>query len=191
MKRTMKENENKGAAIIIVLCVLCIFMALSLSMIFMSFQVLNNAQKSSTKEQSKISAVTFNDTLKQEIISEKGILGYDTGKTPENVRQYIYQQISENKWPYYNTAEPGHGKYDDTMRDLTISIPETKTPNMGTVKAKMYWESSEDESDMSNVILVTSVTATFRKQSYTVKTQYELQKDSADNWKWTVTWDAD
>lgn len=187
MKRTTLKNENKGAAMLMVLCVLCIFLTLGLSMIFMSFQVLSNAQQVTTKEQAKITAVTFNKSLQKEITDDSGTASFETGKPPANIREYVYDQIENKGWKYYNSEESGHEK-TETFRTLHVNIaPTNYTKNTGTVETTMYWESEKD-SDFNDANLVTIVKGTFRNQSYSVKTQYEVQKKSEKNWIWTVTW---
>lgn len=180
----MKEKQKKqdGSALIMVVCLLCVFAAFSLSMTVMAYQTLSQSQQSATKEQCRISAITYSQVLEQEITSEKAT----------EMKTYLYNEIHGNTWPYYSQGKSGHEK-EDAYRHLTTHLDSLATTKFGDMSSVMYWEM---DGDYGEIVLVMIVTSEQHNQKYSVTTRYELKKPedagdeewNLDTWKWVVTW---
>lgn len=181
MKRFNKRNE--GSALIFVMCILCVFMAVALIMIMVSYQVLTNAQQSAVKDQCRISAVSFNKILQNEITDAKG-----QGTTDDNIRYFLYDQIKNDKWVYYNDKEDGHGE-KEAFRTLDIGMIQSAKDTLGEIQVTIYWESEKD-APLDQTVLVTRVSSSSRKQEYHITTRYSLKisKVEPEKWTWAEQW---
>ena len=65
MKKKGIIKNQEGSALIPVLCILCILAAFVLAMVFSSYQVLTRAQRAATKEQCRMSSVTFGEQFQK------------------------------------------------------------------------------------------------------------------------------
>lgn len=182
LEQKLKQKKQDGSALIIVVCLLCIFAALSLSMTVMAYQTLSQSQQSATKEQCRIAAITFSQILEQDITSDE----------TNEIKTYLYNEIHGNTWPYYSQGKTGHEK-EDAYRSLTTHLDSSATSKFGDMSSDMYWEM---DGDYGEIVLVMIVTSEQHNQKYSVTTRYELKKpDDAgdeewdlDTWKWVVTW---
>lgn len=181
MKRFKKRNE--GSALIFVMCILCVFMAAALIMILVSYQVLTNAQQSAIKDQCRISAVSFNKILEKEITAPEG-----QGTADDNIRYFLYDQIKNNKWVYYNDKEEGHGE-KDAFRVLDMEMIQSAKDTLGDIKVTVYWESEKD-APLDQAVLVTKVSSISRKQEYHITTRYSLKINTTgpEQWNWAAKW---
>ncbi|MBS7009303.1 hypothetical protein [Anaerostipes sp.] len=181
MEKLKKRNE--GSALIFVMCILCVFMAVALIMILVSYQVLTNAQQSAVKDQCRISAVSFNKILEKEITSPEG-----QGTSDDNIRYFLYDQIKNDKWVYYNEKEEGHGE-KEAFRTLDIDMIQSAKDTLGEIQVTMYWESEKD-APADQTVLVTKVSSSSRKQEYHITTRYSLKisTDDPEQWTWAVKW---
>ncbi|MEG1505003.1 MAG: hypothetical protein RR369_01515 [Lachnospiraceae bacterium] len=195
MRRQTNRHHQEGSALIPVLCILCAFMTFVLAMILTSYQVLNRAQRSATKEQCRLSAITFSQELEKVLEEDHP----EDEQKLNGLQTYIWEQVTTN-WPYYNAEEEGHKDKKTVSRPLELKIIPDITPQSGQLKATMYWEfdnASAEKAMFQNAVLVVKVTSTLRNQSYTVTTQYELQKPPNEEkidktkpvyWKWAHSW---
>ena len=181
MERLRKRNE--GRALIFVMCILCVFMAAALIMILVSYQVLTNAQQSAVKDQCRISAVSFNKLLEKEITAPEG-----QGIRDDNIRYFLYDQIKNDKWVYYNEKEEGHGE-NEAFRTLDIEMIQSAKDTLGDIKVTVYWESQKDD-PLDKAVLVTKVSAGSRKQEYHITTRYSLKVNTGEpeQWIWATNW---
>lgn len=177
------KKRNGGSALIFVMCILCIFMAIALIMVLVSYQVLTNAQQSAVKDQCRISAVSFNRILEKEITDSKG-----QGTEADNIRYFLYDQIKNNKWVYYNDKEEGHGE-KEAYRILDTEMIQSAKDTLGEIQVTMYWESEKD-APLDQAVLVTKVSAVSRKQEYHITTRYSLKISTSEpeQWNWAARW---
>lgn len=196
MKKKDIIKNQEGSALIPVLCILCILAAFVLAMVFSSYQVLTQAQRAATKEQCRMSAVTFSEQFQkmlEEDISEDDTVLNETQK-------YLHNKLFvENSWKYYNKDEENHSDKKDVTLNFNAELPGTGRANVGDMSIKMYWEWNEDDSNSDQyqtIVLVVKVKSSLRGQQYTSTTQYELRKPDTDtidwadtsNWKWAHSW---
>lgn len=178
-----KRKREEGSALIFVMCILCVFMAAALIMILVSYQVLTNAQQSSVKDQCRISAVSFHKVLEKEITDPKG-----QGETDDNIRYFLYKQIKDGTWAYYNDQEDGHGE-KEAFYTLDVGMIQSAKDTLGDIQVTMYWE-SEKNAPLDQAVLVTKISCSSRKQEYHITSRYSLKisTDGAERWTWAVKW---
>ncbi|MEF9940704.1 MAG: hypothetical protein RSA90_01755 [Lachnospiraceae bacterium] len=177
-QRTSKsiKDRQEGSALIMVLCALCIFVVLALTMILTSFHILRNAQQSATKEQCRITAITFSKALEKDITQTK---------TETGLRSYLHKQFVADTWPGYDKKESGHGK-SESHRLLKIEMGDEWSKKGGTLSATVFWEQKGTELLYDNRLVSVVVKASLRGEEFSVTTQYRLQPDSvgSGNWVW-------
>lgn len=196
MKKNQAIKNQEGSALIPVMCILFILAAFVLSMVFASYQVLTQAQRAATKEQCRLSAITFSEQFRDKLEED------DTEDDAElnELQQYLYDKIFANhEWGYYNKDEDGHSEKKDVTRTFSTSLSDNTRAAVGDTVVKMYWEWNEDDSNhkqYQTIVLVVKVTSKLRGQQYTSTTQYELRKPGTENvdwndttnWKWAHSW---
>ncbi|PWJ73793.1 UNVERIFIED_CONTAM: hypothetical protein C7383_111129 [Murimonas intestini] len=203
LKNCCRKDRNKGAAMIVVLCIMAVLMALSLAVLLSASVVMGNAQKAATREQCRLTAITFSEALEEKLTED-----YDdpTFKVEnEGIRTYLREAISSKQWLYYNEAEAGHNSKKAVTRSFTVeNLPSDSA--YGDIAVDMYWESDgtvaidDEELRYSNSILVVVVTCSYKGQTQKVKSQYALKcqyEESVDknegetapvSWKWQRMW---
>lgn len=198
MKKKQIMKNQDGSALIPVLCVLCILAAFVLTMVFASYQVLTQAQRAATKEQCRLSAITFSEQFQKQLEEDDT----DDENKLNGLQQDLHDKITGGSWQYYNKDEDGHSTKADVTRTFDADMKDTNSKSelsAGHTTVKMYWESSkaiQDNNQYGDIVLVVKVTTKLRGQQYTVTTQYELRKpgtESVDwtdigNWKWAHSW---
>ena len=157
LKNCCRKDRNKGAAMIVVLCIMAVLMALSLAVLLSASVVMGNAQKAATREQCRLTAITFSEALEEKLTED-----YDdpTFKV-------------ENE-------EAGHNSKKAVTRSFTVeNLPSDSA--YGDIAVDMYWESDgtvaidDEELRYSNSILVVVVTCSYKGQTQKVKSQYALK----------------
>lgn len=196
-KKRIIKNEN-GSALIPVLCILFILAAFVLTMIFAAHQVLTMAQRSATKEQCRLTAITLSEQIGSQLEAEDGS---DSTKL-NGFQQYLYDKIfADDEWKYYNEEEEAHSDKEKAVRSFELNMTEDGSTFVGDSTMKIYWESNQEDQDAlryENIVLVVKITSSLRGQKYTVTTQYELKKpgtetvdwSSTENWKWAHSWNG-
>ena len=174
------KNNNKGAAMIAVLCIMAVFVTLCLSMLLTSSVLMNNAFSRKYEEQCRVSAVTVSKELEYDLCTDSETTGF---------YEYIDSHIitsGSSSWPYINTDELGHGDRPNAYKEFTING--TDTAKTGDVKVKLYWEWERDGA-LTDIVLHVDVTASQNNQQHTVKTTYNLTIDSVneDKWVWDIS----
>lgn len=196
MKKNQVIKNQEGSALIPVMCILFILAAFVLSMVFASYQVLTQAQRAATKEQCRLSAITFSGQFQEKLEEDDTV---DEAKLNE-LQQHLYDKIFLNKeWKYYNKDEEGHSDKNAVTYTFSASLSNDSRAAVGDTVVKMYWEWNKEDSDSSRyqtIVLVVKATSKLRGQQYTSTTQYELRKPGTENvdwndtmnWKWAHSW---
>lgn len=168
----MKKNK-KGDAMIMVICIMAIFLALSLAAIFSASSLMSGVMKSKNREQCRLSAVTFSKMLKEEFEWKTDY--EDT--TKNKLRNYIREEIESGTWAYYNENEPGHRNKDylefsvdsDTIKDLAADA--------GEIRMKVYWTSdaaSAMTGDYREATVEVEVNCGLKGQKQIIHTSYSI-----------------
>lgn len=179
-----RKNNQTGSALVGVLCVMCIFTALALSMLFAAYQVLHHSQQIMTKEQCHVLAETFSKELDKEIVMLND---------SEGIRKYIKDAMTQgsgNTWSGYDKREEeeknGPAKSEVTKHIEAEMGEETETKT-GTLDIGMYWKKANGTAPYENRILVVEVTARLRGEQYQIVNEYRLQSGSSAEgrtWIW-------
>lgn len=178
MKMRKHKPNNDGSALIPVLCMICVFMALILSLILTSYQVLSHAQKAATKEQCRIGALSFSEALKKELAAP----GNGT------IAEGIAGQIASKTWEYYNESE---GKDKKVKKQLSVNLNETEMRQYGTFEVEAYWKGdllAVQTGNYSNIELVITTTCKLRKQSFSVTATYKPSLGAGGSFADISTW---
>lgn len=101
MKKKQIMKNQDGSALIPVLCVLCILAAFILTMVFASYQVLTQAQRAATKEQCRLSAITFSEQFQKQLEEDD----VDDDNKLNGLQQDLHDKITDGSWQYYNKDE--------------------------------------------------------------------------------------
>lgn len=178
LHRKIKESRT-GSALVGVLCVMCIFSAIALSMLFASYQILHHSQQIMTKEQCHVLADTFSKEISSEITSAKD----DTN----GLRAYIKAAMEEEAWTYFDEEEPGHAK-KDVIKQIETQMNNTRLEKKtGTLEIGLYWKKIGDSEEYENRVLVAEITAKLRGEQYQITNEYRLKPGSTSGegkWIW-------
>lgn len=177
----MKKNE-KGDAMITVICIMAVFLALSLAAIFSASSLMSGALKSKAREQCRLGAVTFSELLEKELTWKSD---YEDQKDPERqvygLRNYLREQM-EGDWRYYNENEAGRKDLDKAKKYFTVdtgSVP-GMDENVGEIKVAIYWTAEasafETYKDYSKAEVAVEVTCEMKekKQKQIIRTWYRI-----------------
>lgn len=171
------RRKDQGYTMIIVMCLMFLFMALALSMLFSSAALLARAERAAAQKQCRASAMSFAEWMDKELQKEPS---YDSG-TPNNLCANIKEKFADESWPAY-TGEPGHEAgvavltYTLNSGSGTNAFPEKE---FGKVEVKMYWETEDGGTDPKDpqTDLVATVKVTLRGEQFSVTTRYAKELD--------------
>lgn len=194
-----ERNNQKGIAMIIVVCIMAVMMALSLALLAASALLIGNAQSASDKEQARIFTLSVNReleealTISEEEASEKGGTG---------LWSWVNEKLKNDQWPEYG-GDWDQGEQDGSILYLTMdhaeAIGEGKV--IKSCEIVMYWESLGEnqllkklpqggyetvtEEDLELTIRVTCATG---KNKYTLSSVFGCRKTQDDeDYYWYVS----
>ena len=89
MKRKLRQlkQDQSGAAMIAVLCILAVFLALALALLLAASTLMRTAGREISGSRVKIEAITFSDRVEEELTEEDG-----------NLYHYIQEQLRTGVW---------------------------------------------------------------------------------------------
>lgn len=186
----MTEKKDQGYTMIVVICLMFLFMALALAMLFSSAQVLARAERAAAQKQSRVSAVSFAGWMDVEL----GNVPDYTAGDPKNLCACIEKRFQEKSWPAYtgdlgNEAEVAILTFTPKSGTGTSGFPK----ELGDLEVKMYWETEEGGTDPEDpqADLVVTVKAVVQGEQFSVTTRYAKQlvpgADGAEA-AWNGTW---
>lgn len=159
-------REQRGAAMILVLCVLAVFLALALSLLLASSTLVSTTGAEMNSSRNKIAAVAFSDGFEADMADETSELN-----------QYIREQIDSGAWQPGAGAEKSFEGSGDTEGEAAVSV-------------SMYWERPEGlpSIDLNGAKLYTEITRTRGRSSYRLKSEFELSCSGGgpegEIWRW-------
>lgn len=161
----MAKKKDQGYTMIIVMCLMFLFMALALSMLFSSALLLARAERAAAQKQSRVSAISFTEWMDKEL---------------ENGGQLCYRiedRMIANSWPSY-TGGFGHEADVAVLKFKPDTGDTSELKDLGELEVSMYWErwdgtAAATEKDDREVDLVVTVKAVVRDEQYSVTTRYE------------------
>ncbi|MEF9840476.1 MAG: hypothetical protein RR791_05925 [Lachnospiraceae bacterium] len=168
------RRKESGYAMIVVLCLLALFMALGLSVLFASSLSVSRANLSYTREQCRISAISLSKQVEDEL--------KDPGTA---ITQYIWREIETNNWQAYNEESQND---EIAKRTYHMTMDSELLAKTGDMTMKMYWQVADEiEKVNQNYTLVVCITSKKGEEQYSVTTEYATDKKDADG-KWTGGW---
>lgn len=172
----MKQDEKKrGAAMVIVLCVLAVFLALSAAILLSGSVALNTARTNLVFERAKVQAVSLGDVFVEEM--QRPLNGEGS-----YLAHYVRDSIMSGDWPNYNEAEDSP---DDAVRVFTMDEDDSKKHQ---IKIEMYWTGNgrpdEDKMDPQKIELTIDVVSTLNGSEFRVRNQFKLATVAKNTWTW-------
>ena len=168
-----KSERNRGAAMVIVLCVMMVFLALSVTVVLAGSVTLNTARNNIIFERGKIQAASLSDLIVADMARE-------LIKGDSSLPQYVRNQIMETGWmPYDEEADNREEAVRVFNMDDDIGEEEEK---LHQIRIEMYWMGDgvpdEDVPDAigseKNVHLFIDVVSTLNGMEYRVSSEFEL-----------------
>lgn len=184
----MTEKKDQGYTMIIVMCLMFLFMALALSMLFSSALLLSRAERAGMQKQSRASAVSFTEWMDKELANGSAASGLCN-----KIQERIYNTDSGKRWPSYNPDLIGH---EAAVAVLKFEPDTTSAPDMeklGDLEVSMYWETEDgraySNNDMEdNVYLVVTVKAVVKDEQYSITTRYIKHIADSGEGPWDGKW---
>lgn len=204
----MKRNQ-KGSAMIVVVCILVLTMALSLALLLTASVLITNAARSNNKEQCRINAVTVSDLLIQKIekieySEETGYAGdimpsFNASNADSSLEGKL-KTIWTSSWKYYSEDMGVLESLDGKERRFTYKLKED-CGLPGSTEVELYYVSEsgldlddydgkhgEAVSDFLDIILYVKVTSTVGEETASIinsfKTSVENTGDEWERWGW-------
>lgn len=186
------NKKNAGVTTIVVVCVMTIIMALSLSLFLTASVLMKTSAKTAASEQCRILAVTFSEQIRQQLTDEENIFRNSMTENEaraEDVRNvslwhYIRQEIANGFWPYYE--EPGSILHNSENAIRTFRMdPVGIASEIADTELSIYWVHGPDENIPEQLVIKTRVTV--KEQACTITDIYRLRSsggDGYDSWKW-------
>lgn len=194
MKGADVKHDNKGGAMIVVMCVICVFMFISFALLLATSVLVSTTQQASLDDRCRISAVTFSDAVRRELTAEYVTEGVENTE----LRSYLRTNIGgmggipgTGAWTYYEDGNPDHTKAA-AYRTLIFELGE-KENDAGKISGEMYWEY---DSGSGGVLLCMTVTCEYLGRTQKITTQFELlrsevqtgNKETYEKWIWKEVW---
>lgn len=184
----MTKKNDRGYTMIIVMCLMFLFMALALSMLFSSAQTLARSQREAARKQSRASAVSFAEWIDAELKKAPHNKADGTG-TPDNLSGWTKKRLADDRsWPAYTGGLEGEAEVAVlTYRPYITGTSELKEAELGQLEVKMYWETEDGgtDPDAPDVNLVVTVKAVVQGEQFSVTTRYAKNLDDHDVWDGT------
>ncbi|MBU3876110.1 hypothetical protein HGO97_009830 [Faecalicatena sp. AGMB00832] len=165
--------NNRGSALVYVLCVMAVIVVLCLSLLLLSFSMYKSSLGYKNQEQCQLLAVSLSEEIREELENDGNswyitfdgsmidkrtpIYSYDsknkkpgTKQAPELV-DFIMRNMWTNGWPYYDEEEEGdrnHSKKAATRElqlDTGAIADESFRKLAGDITVEMYWGSTSEK----------------------------------------------
>ncbi len=185
----MSGNEkNRGAAMVIVLCVMVVFLALSATVILSGSVALTTARNNAIFERSKAQVVSLSELFARDMEKQDF-------KDEKSLQHYVRDEIVGNRWPAYDEAS---GNKADAVRRFTMDASEDEKHQ---IEIEMYWTWNgavgdlvkEEELKDKDVYLYVEVISTLNDSEYRVKREFDLDvnenTDAATKSTYPYIWD--
>lgn len=177
----MTKKNDRGYTMIIVMCLMFLFMALALSMLFSSAQTLARAEREAARKQSRATAVSFAEWMDAKLKEGPGT----DGSKPNNLTGWIQTRLLAGSWPPYTGELEGEAEVAVlTYRPKTGGTSGWNEAELGQLEVKMYWEAEDGGTDpeAEDVNLVVTVKDVVRGEQFSVTTRYAKNWDDSSGW---------
>lgn len=181
--RSRIKQDTRGAAMVIVMCVLAVFLALSSSLLLSASVAVNTARNNVTLERCKIQAVTLSDLFVRELENGSSGLSDNTVAAKDyHLVEYVQREIMGG-WPA-RTEEPDNSS--TAVRRFTM---DTAT-ELYQMEIAMYWTSQDgnkpsyteaaDTVQLNDTRLFLSIKSTMNNGNFQVDTELKLNQIMPD-----------
>ena len=186
------NKKNAGVTTIVVVCVMAIIMALSLSLFLTASVLMRTSAGTAASEQCRILAVTFSRQIEEQLTSGENIYEdrlTENASRAENIHSvslwhYVRQEISEGAWPYYEENGSTLHNSENAIRTFEMD-PSGVASEIAAYEISMYWTHGKDEKLPEFLVIKTKVTV--KEQSCTVTDRYRLHtsgQNGYESWMW-------
>ncbi len=152
--RQLKQDQS-GAAMVAVLCILAVFLALALALLLAASALMRTAGREISASRVKIEAITFSDRVEEELAEETGSL-----------YQFVQEQLRTGVWlPGEAAAKEFTGNSGCELSLILYWERRDGLPSLGFDGAKLY----------------VTVTCTRDEESYRLTSEFELTEEE---WQW-------
>lgn len=150
MKRTEK---NRGAAMIIVLCVMVVFLALSTTIILAGSVAMNTARNNVVYERGKVQASSLSELFVGDLV------GRDITDESSSLMRYVRNGIVSDdgsigtSWPAYDVKKERDEQAEGAVRTFTMDTGTEgeEGAELHQISIEMYWTQNNDKIDWDTV----------------------------------------
>ncbi len=190
-----KAERNRGDAMVIVLCVMAVFLALSATILFSGSVALNTARNNLTFERGKVQAVSLADVIAEDMqlpLNGKG------SYLAHYVRDAIMGDVSGvTRLERYDEAKSvAENLHDKCIRQFTLDeAGASESGGQHQIRIELYWtgDGKPDENnpkddgsvDTQNIHLFIDVVSTINGSEYRVRNEFTLRSI-----QWNGTWNT-
>lgn len=177
------KREKNGDAMVVVLCILMVLLALSVTLLSSISTQVGMARKNASSERCRALAISLSDTICEEIVSEDAPIG--------GMKEYIQKEITSGEWDFFD--EGTHASPEEVIKkfDAIDSLGNELGEDImegHDVLMSMYWigDSSatyENIEDYDGIELVIISTTEKNSEMFKVETTYSLNALDGP-WKW-------
>lgn len=195
-----RSEKNRGAAMVIVLCVMVVFLALSTTILLAGSVTLNNARNSIYFEYGKAQAVSLSELfardMQQKLSDAPGtVSGGAAGVENQSLVRYVRDEIVKKGWKPYDEEAGNEG---EAIKRFTLDTGVgTEDESKHEIRIAMYWtwEGDIDETNIKDnegdladqgVSLFIDVYSVLNDAEYHVKREFHLDSmnDNTDAASW-------
>lgn len=186
------KKKNAGVTTIVVVCVIAIIMALSLSLFLTASVLMRSSANTVAAEQCRILAVTLSRQLETQLTDPENVFEdrlSENAARAEDVHSislwhYVREEITDGAWPYYE--EDGSSLHNSENAIRTFSMdPSGVASEIASYDISMYWTCGKNEKIPKDLVIKTGVTV--KGQSCTITDCYRLRvsnENGYESWKW-------
>ena len=185
-------RKNEGVTTIVVICVMAIVMALSLSLFLTASVLMKNSAGTAAQEQCRILAVSLSEEIEKQLTSEKNHyedqLSEDMNRA-ENVRQtslwhYVRDEIRSGSWPYYEENGDQIHSRENAFRVFNMENTGIAGEIADTVLT-LYWTTGGENTAPEKLTVLTRVTV--KEKTCVITDVYRLNSSGGngyESWRW-------
>ena len=197
-----RTDKNRGAAMVIVLCVIVVFLALSTTIVLAGSVALSTARNNTIYERGKVQAASLSEVFVKDM---KRDISQDTS----TLVRYVRDQICKDGWIAYDESKERDEQAAGAVKTFTMDTTgEDGTAETHQILIEMYWTCDPDDSvsgnplsgvdeknySDKNVCLFIDVISTLNDMEYHVKRKFSLTSTNAPSsnveypylWNWEV-----
>lgn len=214
MKNSNGRSASQGYAMIVVICVMSILIALSLSLLLAASGALGNSGRQLTASRCRVMAESFQQLLSEQIqdsMAAQQAAGMQAGDTSGSIQYYLRKEITGQSAAYWEGADLSQEEIPDRIirrYEITSggeSVEELLQCDGYQMEAAFYWqadmellrqmlsENPEQEGlsggkayEQAGTRLVVSVSCSKGRETQTVTACHRLSvvSDGAGGWIW-------